>query len=167
MRVVPTIVVAASLPANTGCSQIEKWQMPEVVACESALVNTLKSPSSYKRIKVHKGDEKVSKQEWLALSLSGAAMNLSGAADKNSKDDVLREYANQELERALKQGGKRIVGLEYDAVNSYNASIRGYSECTFMMKSFADNEFDQDPESAAGIFGKQSEDGELECCTRR
>jgi hypothetical protein len=98
---------------TSGCTQVENLRNPEVAACEAYLLETLKSPSSYKRVSFTVVDTTVSK-EMLAAAKGGADI-----------DKTLAGIATNP--------GIREVALDYDADNSFGSNLRGGTACYFPM----------------------------------
>ena len=84
---------------------------PEVEACEEFIKDGLKSPSSYKRASVSKLDETISQEMFL---------------ENHGKIDTFDKHWLDDGRLT-----QRIVAIEYDADNSFGASIRGAGICEF------------------------------------
>ncbi|PNU05481.1 hypothetical protein [Novosphingobium guangzhouense] len=94
--------------ALTGCDKVTHFFDPaEVKACEAYTLETLASPSTYKRIDVITHDEKVTKARLKELS--------PNRPDWVPNDDP----------------GIKTVGIQYDAQNGYGAIMRGGMVCAF------------------------------------
>lgn len=120
-----------------GCAQVQNWQHPEVAVCEEYLKSTLKSPSSYKRAKASISDSRLPAAYW-SEKLAGESAEL-------------REMLADATARSIQEGGQRTVIAEYDADNSFGASIRGIGMCKFEMRSVADNKFSVEPSATGAI----------------
>ncbi len=109
---------------SSGCTQIENWRNPEVAACEAYTIETLKSPSTYKRASFVVVDQPVSK-EMLAKAM-GASDMAKGIAER-------AEYP-----------GIRGIALDYEAENSFGATIKTGTGCEFPMSDLESGEPAQD-----------------------
>jgi hypothetical protein len=141
------ILALTTAPMTSGCAQVENLSNTEVAACEAYLLETLKSPSSYKRVSFSVVDYPVT----VAMLL--AAVQPTPASLKRA--DVEDITTKQFKERA-KNPGIRGIALDYDADNSYGSNIRGHSACYFAMTDIKAGEAAENLESAVQFHSQRN-----------
>lgn len=88
-----------------------------VAACETALLDRLKAPSTYARVSATESSEPIRLADYYVDAFSRNGM--PGAAE-------------QELNRRVHDHATRwTVLIEYDAANGFGTPIRGVSACTY------------------------------------
>jgi hypothetical protein len=152
---VKAIVIASSV-FLAACSA-----KPEVAACEKFLKDGLRSPSDYKQIKVSTMDNKLPLDVWRQLR---ERTGFLVGSDSGTRFDQMN----------AREGGLRVVAIEYDAPNAFGTNIRGTEICRFLMSSFAEGKFNGgDPSTSAVIAstdrtlaatGVVANSGQINCC---
>ena len=112
---------------------------PETSACEEYLKGGLKSPSSYKQVKISSFDSRIPFDAW---------RNITRATGSKLDNDPRIVKVDRKYQA---DGGIRTVLIEYDADNSFGASIRGTEVCKFLMTSFMEEDFLGDPGTSAAL----------------
>ena len=106
---------------------------PMVTACEEKLASLLKSPSTYRRIKVSGFEEEMAVDAYKDREL----IKIRDTYDANTAV-LMRQILNQKIEKLEKAASKPTLFtrvIDYDAQNGFGALIRGRALCTFMSGS--------------------------------
>ena len=104
--------------AVSGCNPFEAEY---ISICETELMDRLKSPSGYKRIKVTQHTSKMTSDEWLAHREARGYPAASSIEMDGLKNGTIRPLKNQAF-------------IEYDAPNSFGTLIRGTASCEYVSR---------------------------------
>jgi len=99
-------------------------------ACETVLAKRLRSPSSYQRIEVTKGDQALTPQEFKVLRIDEIDAPRNAAyRDVNTRtlDQQMAELASSKIAPM-----KFVRFISYDAANGYGALVRSTAECDYL-----------------------------------
>ncbi|MBC7280011.1 hypothetical protein [Hoeflea sp.] len=123
------VVVAAGLSAGAALAYfgvIDNPLEPALYAkCEDVLKRRLKSPSSYKRVKMWPSEKSLSAEQY--------AVEKPDMADSSYGLKKLADIESGALKPVLRQ-----VLIEYDAQNGFGAAIRGAAKCSYVADSSND-----------------------------
>ena len=103
---------------------------PEVRICEGLLLEELKSPSSYKRVEVNRFSEQIEFEEAFRKIYPDSQGSWRDYAESIHPDF---QFIAESMARHWTGPTYIEVYLEYDADNSYGASIRGLTSCDFLV----------------------------------
>lgn len=115
MNIAFGVFLVPALVTLSGCSYFDP---PLLRACEEVLLERLRSPSLYKRIKYSERQEDLSIDAWVAIERSQA-----GSVDSVIKAD------EQDLRKENRSPSRYVGLLTYDAPNSYGTPIRSTALC--------------------------------------
>jgi hypothetical protein len=107
----PLFASAVGVLASIGIAACNPFESRHVKACEAALKDTLRSPSTYQQIRVTERTETIPIEKYLA--------------------DEKNEAVRQVYLRQYKQAVRSLVYFEFDAANAYGTPIRGFSEYSY------------------------------------
>ncbi|MBX3504457.1 MAG: hypothetical protein KF895_03185 [Parvibaculum sp.] len=99
----------------------EPWQSNLVKVCERTLKASLKAPSSYRRISVQERKIDISLAQWRAAKAKEPARNIRAVYDESAR---MKERGDSPAWLAAL--------LEYEAINSFGASLRSTAECVYL-----------------------------------
>jgi len=120
------VAIAACGFALSGCNPFESRL---VSACEEVLMERLRAPSTYKRIRVEEYETALTQGDYITL-LDTEIRRASSAELK----EVLRADRDGRLAHMVRGDTKPTsyaAEIEYDAANGFGVPIRGLAKCTF------------------------------------
>lgn len=106
-----SVVTVLALTAVAALSACYPFEPKMYAACEEALKDTLRSPTSYRRISLMSSERPISMDEYLA----------------DERSPIVKELLK-------KSGGnpvRSVAIIEYDASNAFGAMLRGTAECSY------------------------------------
>lgn len=106
-------------------------QPPKAVGiCEEILTDSLKSPSSYKRVRYVVGSYLIEKRNYVDAYMNSHLVK--GTVLNPESAELDRRYAQAVVDSKDYNAKMITVKISYDAANAYGASLRGEYLCGFL-----------------------------------